>query len=187
MRWHRVVLIFLHLKQPAVHGSQHHRQQCTNRSVFQVIFIAIPLIISYPAIFGIWNWGWTWQGVTINNCQVRIPHSPSPSMQHSDRRTPLNLQVGFDITTGTTSGSSQGVASEAIIDATVTNTPVFFRSSAASNGALDGSIVLNNIVLNNVPTAVGLTNGAVVLKGGTTTINTWVQGYVPSSSYGIVC
>ncbi|EIM83048.1 exo-beta-1-3-glucanase [Stereum hirsutum FP-91666 SS1] len=111
------------------------------------------------AIFGIWNWGWTWQGVTINNCQV-----------------------GFDITTGTTSGSSQGVASEAIIDATVTNTPVFFRSSAASNGALDGSIVLNNIVLNNVPTAVGLTNGAVVLKGGTTTINTWVQGNVYSGT-----
>ncbi|EIW63632.1 exo-beta-1,3-glucanase [Trametes versicolor FP-101664 SS1] len=107
------------------------------------------------AVYGLWNWGWTFQGVTINNCQV-----------------------GFDLATGGTTQDSQGVQGEAIIDAVVTNTPVFVRSSQASNGALRGSLVLNNIKLNNVPIAVGVVGGAVVLNGGTTAINSWAQGNV---------
>jgi polygalacturonase len=39
-------------------------------------------------------------------------------------------------------------------------------------------LVLNNIKLNNVPTAVGVVGGAVVLTGGTTTIASWAQGNV---------
>ena len=42
--------------------------------------------------------------------------------------------------------------------------------------------MLNNIQLNNVPTAVGVTNGATVLAGGTTTIQTWVQGNIYSGT-----
>lgn len=73
----------------------------------------------------------------------------------------------------------QTVGAEAIIDAVVTNTPIFLRTSQPSNGQLAGSLVLNNIQLNNVPTAVGVaSNGAVVLNGGTTTIEHWVQGNV---------
>lgn len=72
------------------------------------------------------------------------------------------------------------------------------RSSEPSDGTLDGSIVLNNIRLNNVPTAVGLVGGDVVvgilhigcilllvmtmyqlqLNGGTLTIDSWAQGNV---------
>ncbi|OBZ70776.1 Glucan 1,3-beta-glucosidase [Grifola frondosa] len=107
------------------------------------------------AVFGVWNWGWTFQGVTINNCQV-----------------------GFDLTTGSTTKDNQGIGAEAIIDAVVTNTPIFVRSSQPSNGILDGSIILNHIQLNNVPTAVGVVGGAVVLNGGTTTIDSWAQGDV---------
>ena len=72
------------------------------------------------------------------------------------------------------------------MDAVVTNTPIFLRTSTASNGKLGGSIVLNNIQLNNVPTAVGVVGGQVVLNGGTTTINTWAQGnvYTGTSSSG---
>jgi len=106
------------------------------------------------AIFGNWDWGWTFQGVTINNCQV-----------------------GFDLATGGGS-AAQTVGAEAIIDATVSNTPIFVRTSAASNGKLGGSLVLNNIHLTNVPTAVGVVGGAVVLAGGTTTIASWGQGDV---------
>ncbi|KAJ7702297.1 pectin lyase fold/virulence factor [Mycena rosella] len=107
-------------------------------------------------IFGSWNWGWTFQGVTINNCQV-----------------------GFDLSSGG-GNAAQTVGAEAIIDATVTNTPIFVRTSTPSSGKLigAGSLVLNNIKLNNVPTAVGVVGGAVVLAGGTTTIASWGQGNV---------
>ncbi|OJA12371.1 hypothetical protein AZE42_04340 [Rhizopogon vesiculosus] len=113
------------------------------------------------AVSGIWNWGFTFQGVTINDCQV-----------------------GFDIMTGGTSARLQSVGSEAIIDAVVTNTPIFLRTSEASNGRLAGSIVLNNIKLNSVPTAVGVASGATVLAGGSITIDTWVQGNVYSGTSG---
>ncbi|KAJ7929194.1 exo-beta-1,3-glucanase [Mycena leptocephala] len=112
------------------------------------------------AVFGVWNWGWTFQGVNINNCQV-----------------------GFDLSSGTTS-TSQTIGAEAIIDATVTNTPVFVRTATPSNNVLigAGSLVLNNIKLTNVPTAVGVVGGAVVLAGGTTTIASWGRGNVYSGS-----
>ena len=88
----------------------------------------------------------------------------------------------------------QGVGAEAIIDAVVMNTPVFVRWSQPPTGTLDGSLVLNNIELTNVPTAVGITNGQVLvsirirdvqndnhieysqLSGGTTTIDSWAMG-----------
>ncbi|KAG1724556.1 glycoside hydrolase family 55 protein [Suillus lakei] len=113
------------------------------------------------AVAGIWNWGFTFQGVTINNCQV-----------------------GFDLATGGTTISNQTVGSEAIIDAVVTNTPIFVRSSVASKGQLAGSLVLNNIKLSNVPTAVGVVGGTTVLAGGTTTIASWGQGNVYSGTSG---
>ncbi|KAG2335843.1 glycoside hydrolase family 55 protein [Suillus weaverae] len=113
------------------------------------------------AVSGIWNWGFTFQGVTINNCQI-----------------------GFDLATGGTTTSNQTVGSEAIIDAVVTNTSVFVRSSVASNGQLAGSLVLNNIKLSNVPTAVGVTGGITVLAGGKTTIASWGQGNVLGRIFG---
>lgn len=72
----------------------------------------------------------------------------------------------------------QTVGAEAIIDAVVTNTPVFVRTSAHSNGKLNGSLVLNNIRLVDVPVAVGVLDGPTILPGGTLTIDSWVQGNV---------
>ncbi|KAF7322584.1 hypothetical protein HMN09_00036900 [Mycena chlorophos] len=108
------------------------------------------------AVYMNWNWGWTFQGVTINSASV----------------------VGFDVATGGLTNSDQTAGAEAIIDATASNTPIFLRTSTASNGKLGGSVVLNNVKLNNVPTAVGVVGGAVVLSGGTTTITSWGQGNV---------
>lgn len=88
------------------------------------------------------------------------------------------------MTTGGTTATNQGYEAEAIIDAVVTNTPIFVRTSLASNGTLAGSLVLNNIKLNNVPTAVGVIGGAVVLTGGTTTIASWGQGNVYTGTSG---
>ncbi|KAI0332110.1 exo-beta-1,3-glucanase [Cubamyces sp. BRFM 1775] len=111
------------------------------------------------AIYSIWNWGWTFQSVTINNCQV-----------------------GFDLMTGGTTQASQTVGAVAVIDAFVSNTPIFVRSSTPSNGQLAGSLALNNIHLTNVPTAVGVVGGTTVLPGGTVTIESWAQGNVFSGT-----
>ncbi|KIY69225.1 glycoside hydrolase family 55 protein [Cylindrobasidium torrendii FP15055 ss-10] len=106
------------------------------------------------AIHGSWNWGWTFQRVTINDCSV-----------------------GFELESGSIDGDAQTVGGEAIIDAVVSNTPVFVQSTTATT-SLAGSLVLNNIQLTNVPTAVGIADGSVVLEGGTTTIESWGQGNV---------
>ncbi|KAL7283547.1 hypothetical protein ACG7TL_002981 [Trametes sanguinea] len=110
------------------------------------------------AVFSIWNWGWTFQGVTINNCQV-----------------------GFDLTTVVLM-PLQTVGAVAIIDAFASNTPIFLRNSQPSNGKLAGSVVLNNVHLTNVPTAVGVVGGATALAGGTMTIDSWAQGNVFSGT-----
>ncbi|KAI6165441.1 glycoside hydrolase family 55 protein [Pisolithus thermaeus] len=113
------------------------------------------------AVASPWNWGWTWQGVSINNCKV-----------------------GFNITSGT--GVSKGVGSETIIDAVVMNTDVFISTTTPVNNSVGGSLVLNNIVLHNVPVAVGVQGGEVVLRGtnDTTSIQSWAQGNVYSGTDG---
>lgn len=74
-------------------------------------------------------------------------------------------KVGFDLVQGSTSATgSQGVGAEAIIDAVVSNTPIFVRTSGPSNGHLQGSVVLNNIKLTNVGIAVGVKGGATVVS-----------------------
>jgi glucan 1,3-beta-glucosidase len=77
-----------------------------------------------------------------------------------------------------------------IIDAVVTDTPIFIYISNVTNGSHVGSLVLNNIKLSNVTAAVGVLNGTTVLAGGTTTIlaggtttiDSWVQGNVYSGT-----
>lgn len=71
----------------------------------------------------------------------------------------------------------QTVGAIAVIDATVINTPIFIRNSQPST-SLAGSLVLNNVNLQNVPTAVGVVGGQVVLAGGSMTIASWGQGNV---------
>jgi glucan 1,3-beta-glucosidase len=92
--------------------------------------------------------------------------------------------VGFDLAAGGRTEANQDYEAEAIIVAVVTNTPFFVRTSLPSNGALAGSLVLNNIKLINVPTAVGVTGGEIVFSGGTLTIDPWGQGNVYSGIIG---
>ncbi|KAK2461103.1 hypothetical protein APHAL10511_006882 [Amanita phalloides] len=112
------------------------------------------------AIFMNWNWSWTFQTVFINNCKV-----------------------GFDVVTGGIRGGNGGAGSMSIIDVTVCDTNVFVQTSTPSNGTLAGSIVINNAKLINTPTAIGVANGAVVLQGGTLTIESWGQGRVYSGAH----
>ncbi|TRM62679.1 glycoside hydrolase family 55 protein [Schizophyllum amplum] len=110
------------------------------------------------AIYSLWNWGWTYQGVTVNNCDI-----------------------AFDVMTGGITEDTQTTAGLAIVDAVVSETPIFLQTSNSST-SLAGSIVLNNIALTNVPTAVQSADGTVVLEGGSTTIDSWAQGNVYSGT-----
>lgn len=64
---------------------------------------------------------------------------------------------------GTTNGSSQGAASENIIDAAITDVTTFIQLSEDTS-SLDGSLVLNNIALSNVGTAVGTSDGTSYVR-----------------------
>ena len=104
----------------------------------------------------IWDWGWTYQGLSISNCTTAI-----------------------SIATG--GSSDQGVGSVVVIDSTIEDTEVFLDTAWVSSSFSNGSLWLENVALNNVPTAVS-DNGNTVLAGGTTTIAGWGQGhsYTPS-------
>ncbi|KAG1858446.1 glycoside hydrolase family 55 protein [Suillus subalutaceus] len=104
------------------------------------------------AVFGSWNWGWTYQRVVINDCQI-----------------------GFNLSGG-------GNGGEAIIDAVVTNTPIFIKTPNPTNVSVAGSLVLNNIHLNNVSTAV-MENGTTILAGGTKTIDSWGKGNIYTGTH----
>ncbi|KAF9472908.1 glucan 1,3-beta-glucosidase [Pholiota conissans] len=111
-------------------------------------------------VYSLWNWGWTYQGVKFNNCEV-----------------------GFDVATGGKATGGQTTGALAIIDAVVADTPIFIRTSASSNRTLDGSLVINNAKLTNVPVAVTVAGGKDVLLGTsspqqTKVIPSWVQGNV---------
>ena len=110
------------------------------------------------AISHYWDWGWNYKSITINNCQT-----------------------GIDISAGGSSGIETG--SITLIDSSITNTPIGIKTpwTTSSQPASAGSVVIENVVLNNVPIAVQ-NNGATALNGGSTTIAGWAQGhkYVPN-------
>ncbi|KAA8646710.1 uncharacterized protein ATNIH1004_005385 [Aspergillus tanneri] len=110
---------------------------------------------------GIWqqsNWGWTYQGVNIANCTTAVAMT----------------NEGMD---------NQQVGSIIIFDSTIQDCSVFvdtvWRESTWSNG----SLILENVNLNNVPIAVNGSSGAVLAgSASNTTIKAWGQGhrYTPS-------
>jgi glucan 1,3-beta-glucosidase len=118
-------------------------------------------LLTVSAIIQLWNWGWTYHGLSINNCQV-----------------------GIDISAG--GSSNLNVGSVTVFDSTFTNVPVAILTAwtTTSSPATAGSLVLENIVLNNVPVAVQGPNQATMLAGSTSslTISAWANGhrYTPS-------
>ena len=95
------------------------------------------------AIFMNWNWAWTFQDVTINNCGV-----------------------GIDMSNG--GAASQTVGSVLVLDSSFVNTPIGIKTAydpASPN--TNGTLVLDNVDMTGTSQAV-LNNatGAVVLAGG---------------------
>lgn len=108
------------------------------------------------AISLLWDWEWVFQGISINNCQV-----------------------GIDISSASSSGSLN-IGSVTLVDSSITNTPVGIITgySSTSMPVTANSLIVENVVLNNVPTAVQR-SGTVILQGttGSTTISGWGEGH----------
>ncbi|UKZ74518.1 hypothetical protein TrVFT333_002188 [Trichoderma virens FT-333] len=105
------------------------------------------------------DWGWTYAGITINNCSVGLDMSAVDGNGH--------LSVG-------------GIT---MIDSSVSDTDIFIKTAKTSTsqpvGA--GNLNLENIQLSNVPIAIQGPTGATVLEG--TTGHTTIKGYVTGHTY----
>lgn len=108
------------------------------------------------AIQKLWDWGWTYKGVSINNCEV-----------------------GIDIT-GVNEGALS-VGSVVLIDSDISNTPVgvAFGNKDATGPAAANSLALENVRLSNVAVAVQGPGKTTVLPGssGKKTIAAWGRGH----------
>lgn len=108
------------------------------------------------AISQLWDWGWIYQGISINNCQKGIDMSAVGS-------------------------SGQTVGSVTLIDSSITNTPIGIITAynpPSSTPATAGSLIVENLALSNVPIAIQ-SGGNTVLAGtiGSTTIAAWGEGH----------
>ncbi|KAL4758540.1 glycoside hydrolase family 55 protein [Aspergillus foveolatus] len=106
-----------------------------------------------------WNWGWTYQDLSINDCEV-----------------------GIDISTG--GSDKQSVGSITVFDSSFANTPVAIKSAQSDSSVphTAGSIILENVAVKNVGTVVEGPAGTVLGGGpGASVIAGWGQGnkYVP--------
>lgn len=110
-----------------------------------------------------WSWGWTYKGVSINDCGV-----------------------GFDFTSVSDAGVLN-VGSITVVDSEINNTPVgiAYGNSQASQPAVDNNFVFENVRLNNVPTAIRNAAGTVLAGStGQSVIAAWGRGhkYTPAST-----
>lgn len=106
----------------------------------------------------IWDWDWTYQGLTLTNCTT-----------------------GLSINNG--GAGNQLVGSVNVLDSTIQDCPTFVTTAWASSTSTNGSLILENIALDNVPVAIKGTSGTVLSgTSGTSTISAWGQGhkYTPS-------
>jgi len=107
------------------------------------------------AIEQLWDWGWTYKSVSINNCQV-----------------------GLNMTNG--GPSAVNVGSITFFDSEITNTPIGIVTSRTKNSepAAAGSLYLENVKLDNVRTAVAGPNGTYLAgSSGASTIEAWADGH----------
>lgn len=105
------------------------------------------------AIDQIWDWGWTYKSITINNCSV-----------------------GLDMSSG--GRTAQSVGSVTFIDSSISNTPVGIRTAhdATSQPPTAGSLIIENVDFNNVPVAVQ-GPGATTALAGNTHVAGWGEGH----------
>jgi glucan 1,3-beta-glucosidase len=109
------------------------------------------------AINQIWDWGWTYKSVSINNCTVG-----------------LNMSSGGP--------SAQSVGSVTFIDSSISNTGIGILTAHGPNSqpSTAGSLVLENVIFNNVNIAIQgdyPTANTTALAGGSFTVAGWAEGH----------
>ncbi|KAH9209807.1 pectate lyase superfamily protein-domain-containing protein [Leptodontidium sp. 2 PMI_412] len=107
----------------------------------------------------IWDWGWVWKSVTMNN-----------------------VGVGFQLTAD--KGTTGNIGSAAILDSTFTNvgTVVIIAPPSSTTGSGSTGLTLERVKLSGVTTAVADNTGAVILAGSSTTVDEWALGPVYEGS-----
>ena len=114
------------------------------------------------AVHQLWSWGWTYQGVSINNCEV-----------------------GFDFTAA--DDGNLAVGSITILDSEIRNTPVgiAFGSANATSPPVANNFVFENLRLDNVSTAIRGPSGTVLPgSSGPSVIEAWGRGHEYTASSG---
>lgn len=96
----------------------------------------------------LWDWGWTWKGITIENCPV-----------------------GVYMYTGTDGPEEAAL----FVDSVFSNVNIGLKLEASLNGGA-ASLNLFNVVANNVPVMVAYDNGQTLLGGVSGTIVAWGLG-----------
>ncbi|KAJ5662530.1 Pectin lyase fold/virulence factor [Penicillium maclennaniae] len=111
------------------------------------------LVISdaVTCISQIWDWGWTYQALKLSNCT-----------------TALAVNNG--------GAGDQLVGSVTVFDSIIQDCSTFVASAWASSTFSNGSLILENIILDDVTVAVKGASGTI-LAGGSTTISAWGQGH----------
>ncbi|CAJ2505526.1 Uu.00g129200.m01.CDS01 [Anthostomella pinea] len=110
------------------------------------------------AIYQIWDWGWTYKSISVNNCTVGLDMAS---------RDPSNEAVG----------------SVTFFDSSFTNTKIAFNISrnAITQPSSGGSLAIENVSLKNVALAIQHGPSRLPILAGTTgstTIASWVSGRV---------
>lgn len=133
------------------HGATFGNQQFTTRN--------LTFSNCKTAIYQIWDWGWTYQGISINNCEIGIDMS------------------------GVNDKGRMVVGSVTLLDSEISNTPVGIKMARSSSPQppAGNSLILENVKLTNVPVAVQGPGSSTVLAGpsgaGSSTIAAWGQGH----------
>lgn len=127
----------------------------------QFTMINLTFFNSVTALNQLWDWGWTYKGISVNNCSVA-----------------LNM--------GALNNGSLAVGSVVFVDSDIRDTLVGVRMSRDANSqpASGNSLILENVRLSNVPVAVQGPSSSTILAGttGETTITAWGQGGSPDST-----
>lgn len=134
-----------------IYGAEWGNQQFTTRN--------LTFNNAVTAIKQIWDWGWTYKSITINNCSI-----------------------GLDMTSIDSTTGLLNVGSVTFIDSSINDTPIGIASAHTSDTQppTAGSLIIENVSFNNVDTLVLLPDDTVASStptSGTTTVADFGAGH----------